>query len=413
MLAILSAPGSRGDVNPMVAIGKELRARGFDVVISLAEPYAEVAADAGLVPEPVIGRNEFDELLGRPEMWRPISGMRGILREVAGKFVPLHWDVIRRHHRPGKTVLVAHPLDFASRTHRDWDPTTPLASVHLAPSMLLDPYDPPRMSPWWFEVRRPAWAVAAAFWMAEHLLLHPCYREQLNSHRCSLGLAPIKRPLKSWWLSPDRIVLMYPDWFGAKNHSLDHRFVHAGFPLADHSSAGVELRVKQPIVFTCGTAHQHSESFFRDAVSVCERLDRNGVLLTSHAENLPSNLPDRVQALGYVPLGELLRQSAAIVHHGGIGTTSQGLAAGVPQLIRALAYDQFDNATRVEKLGVGRWLKHDRDLESLLQFLLADSATHERCSEIKLKLAGISGAERAADAIISLAKQPVQPKPAA
>ena len=406
MLAILSAPGSRGDVNPMVAIGKELRARGFDVVISLAEPYADVAADAGLVPEPVIGRSEFDELLARPEMWRPISGMRGILREVAGKFVPLHWDVIRRHHRPGATILVAHPLDFASRTHRDWDPTTPLASVHLAPSMLLDPNDPPRMSPWSFEVRRPAWAVAAAFWMAEHFLLHPCYREQLNSHRSSLGLAPVKRPLKSWWLSPDRIVLMYPDWFGGKPHSLDHRFVHAGFPLADHSRAGVELRVKHPIVFTCGTAHQHSNAFFRDAVTVCERLDRDGVLLTSHTENLPSHLPQRVQALDYVPLGELLRHSAAIVHHGGIGTTSQGFAAGVPQLIRALAYDQFDNATRVEKLGVGRWLKRDQDLEPLLQFLLTDPATHERCCEIKQKLAGILGAERAADAITSLAKQP-------
>ncbi len=404
MLAILSAPGSRGDVNPMVAIGKELRGRGFDVVISLAEPYAHLAADAGLLPEPVIAQGEFDKLLGRPEMWRPISGMRGILREVAGKLVPLHWDVIRRHHRPGKTILVAHPLDFASRTHRDWDPTTPLASVHLAPSMLLDPHDPPRMSPWRFELRRPAWAVATAFWIAEYVLLHPCYRKQLNSHRKTLGLAPVNRPLKSWWLSPDGVVLMYPDWFGSKTQRLDDRFMHAGFPLADLSNVDVELRVKHPIVFTCGTAHQHSESFFRDAVNVCERLDRDGVLLTSHAENLPRALPERVQALGYVPLGQLLRQSSAIVHHGGIGTTSQAFAAGVPQLIRPMAFDQFDNATRVENLGVGRWLKRDQNMESQLRFLLHDGIIRERCDETKRKLAGVSGAVRAADAIVTMAR---------
>jgi len=41
-LAILSAPGSRGDVNPMVAMGRELIGSGFDVAISVAEPYAKV-----------------------------------------------------------------------------------------------------------------------------------------------------------------------------------------------------------------------------------------------------------------------------------------------------------------------------------------------------------------------------------
>lgn len=395
----------------MVAIGKELRARGFDVVISLAQPYADVATDAGLIAEPVIARDEFDDLLRRPEMWRPVRGLRNILREVAAKFVPLHWDVIRRHHRPGQTVLVAHPLDFASRTHRDWDPTTPLASVHLAPSMLLDPHHPPRMSPWWFELRRPAWAVAAAFWIAEYALLHPCYRNQLNSHRRKLGLQPVGRPLQSWWLSPDRVVLMYPDWyraasFGGEAAVLDDRFVHAGFPLADHSDAPIELNVNQPIVFTCGTANQHSETFFRQAADVCERMDRDGVLLTSHRETVPRVLPARVQALGYVPLGKLLRQAAAIVHHGGIGTTSQAFAAGVAQLVRPLAYDQFDNADRVERLGAGRWLKRDQDMQAQLQHLLTDAATQQRCVQLQQQLASTCAPIQAADAIQSLLDRP-------
>ena len=52
--------------------------------------------------------------------------------------------------------------------------------------------------------------------------------------------------------------------------------------------------------------------------------------------------------LPYVPLRALLPRCAALVHHGGIGTTAEALRAGVPQVIVPLAYDQFDNAARVD-----------------------------------------------------------------
>ena len=47
---------------------------------------------------------------------------------------------------------------------------------------------------------------------------------------------------------------------------------------------------------------------------------------------------------------------AALVHHGGIGSSAQALAAGVPQLVMPMAYDQLDNATRLKRLKVGDWL---------------------------------------------------------
>jgi len=42
-----------------------------------------------------------------------------------------------------------------------------------------------------------------------------------------------------------------------------------------------------------------------------------------------------------------------VVHHGGIGTTARALAAGTPQLVLPLAWDQPDNAARVRRLGAG------------------------------------------------------------
>ena len=107
------------------------------------------------------------------------------------------------------------------------------------------------------------------------------------------------------------------------------------------------------------------------AVNACRELNRPGLLLSTFPENFPPDLPETVRPLSYVSFSQLLPHCSAIVHHGGIGTTSQALAAGIPQLIRPLAFDQFDNASRVEKLGRGRWLRSDRNLVNDLGAILA------------------------------------------
>jgi len=63
-----------------------------------------------------------------------------------------------------------------------------------------------------------------------------------------------------------------------------------------------------------------------------------------------------VLAVDYEPFSRLLPRTAAIVHHGGIGTLSQALAADVPQLVMPMAHDQPDNAHRLLGLGVARRL---------------------------------------------------------
>ncbi len=85
----------------------------------------------------------------------------------------------------------------------------------------------------------------------------------------------------------------------------------------------------------------------------------------------------------YVPFSQVLPRCAAIVHHGGIGTCAQGLAAGVPQLTMPLGFDQPDNTTRLWRLGVGRWVRphlfHGERLAAELAALLGDSRVAERC----------------------------------
>ena len=97
----------------------------------------------------------------------------------------------------------------------------------------------------------------------------------------------------------------------------------------------------------------HGQAFFAAAVDACRRLGRRGILLSRHTEHLPPSLPGTVMHAAYAPFSELLPRAAALVHHGGIGTTAQAMRAGVPQLLMPMSHDQPDNALRVEKFGVG------------------------------------------------------------
>jgi rhamnosyltransferase subunit B len=212
-LAILSAPGSRGDVNPMVAIGRALQSRGFDVVISLAQPYVPVAEAAGLTAVALISSERFDQLLGVPSVWRPVSGLRAVLQGAASEFLRPHFELITRLVRPGRTVLVSHPLDFASRIHRDLDPSTPLVDVFLAPAMVRSLQAPPRVSPWWIEPRKSAALLRIMYALADHLVLDRYLGTSINRLRREHGLAPVRRIMDRWWLSPDLVLGMYPDWF--------------------------------------------------------------------------------------------------------------------------------------------------------------------------------------------------------
>lgn len=396
--AVLSAPGSRGDVNPMLALGQGLRRAGFDVTIMLAEPYAPLAERSGLQPVPLVSRSQFDALVHNPHLWHPIGGPRVLLADLIPGTLEDHYRAIEAMPRLGPTVLVAHPLDIASRIFRDAHPEVPLVSIHLAPAILRTPGDPPRLTASRLEPRRSPSLVRLAYWMADRCLIDRWLTPPLNRFRSSLGLPPVDRPLDRWALSPDRAIGLYPDWYAPDASHWPSVFRTAGFPLHDGPASDDAPDVDQvlahfdapPIVFTPGTANVRAARFFEAAVEVCRRLRRPGLMLTGEPAQVPHARPGWVRVASYLPLGELLPRCAAIAHHGGIGTTSQALAAGVPQLICPMAFDQFDNGDRVGRLGCGRVLPMRRltvgRLQVELRTLLADATVADRSAEISRRV---------------------------
>ena len=109
------------------------------------------------------------------------------------------------------------------------------------------------------------------------------------------------------------------------------------------------------------------------ALAAAAALNQRALLITPYADQLPTPLPPHAHAVSYAPFDALLPRLAALVHHGGIGSTAEALRAGIPQLVVALAFDQFDNAARLATLGAGLAMKEtasDADLQDGLQALL-------------------------------------------
>jgi UDP:flavonoid glycosyltransferase YjiC (YdhE family) len=158
-----------------------------------------------------------------------------------------------------------------------------------------------------------------------------------------------------------------------------------------------------PVVFTPGTANIHGRAFFETAVSTCRRLQRRAILLTAFPEQIPRDLPSSIAYFPYVPLDQLLPRATAFVHHGGIGSTSQAMLAGIPQVLMPLAHDQFDNAQRIRSLGMGDWLPANRfsteRLSTILHRLLDAPNVLKNCQSIAQRLTPRDGLLRSADAI--------------
>ena len=128
---------------------------------------------------------------------------------------------------------------------------------------------------------------------------------------------------------------------------------------------------------------KHADQFFRDCIEACQLLGQRGILLTQHPEQLTAELPENIQHFAYLPFSKVLPRVLALVHHGGIGTTAQAIAAGIPQVIRPMAHDQPDTAARVEKLGIGATLSpkkfNSASLAEKLKILITSQAVLDRC----------------------------------
>ena len=359
---ILTPVGSSGDVHPFVAVGAALRARGHDVVVVTGEPFRAVIERAGLRTIVTHSTEEFDELSADPTLWHPRRGLKLVLRATASA-IRKDYDAIASVYEPGRSVLVGHTLGFATRLFEERH-GAPAATIQLAPSTLRTDYRQPAVTPGYDLAGAPRLMKRALWCMVDRIAIDPHVLPELNRFRRDLGLPRVSRVFASWIHSPQRVIGLFPDWFAPWQPDWPPQLRLTGFPLydeRDQHDASPDLEAflaagDPPVLFTPGSANRTAAPFFAAAADAAQRLGRRALLLTRYSAQLPAALPPNVRHESYVPFSLVLPRCAAIVHHGGIGTCAQGLAAGVPQVTMPLGFDQPDNTTRLWKLGVARWV---------------------------------------------------------
>jgi UDP:flavonoid glycosyltransferase YjiC (YdhE family) len=390
--------GSSGDVHPFVGLAGALEARGHHVTFVVCGYFRELVERAGLEYVELGTREEFLSALDHPDLWHPRRAFGHVFR-LAAQTLRRQYHLIAERSGAGEIVVLTSLLGCGARLAQE-KLGVPLVTVDCQPSCIWSACDPPVLPGIPLQEQTPRWLRSFIYRLGERFVIDPVACPELNRFRRELGLPPIQG-LTRWWHSPDATLCLFPEWFAAPQPDWPPNVRLAEFPLWDEAS----LRDPQPeveeflasgdapLVFTPGSANTQAQSFFRAAVEACRRLGRRGILLTRFFAQVPRALPAGVRHFDYVPLSRVLPRAAAIVHHGGIGTTAQALRAGIPQLIMPLAHDQPDNAARLRRLGVGDLVKpaafRGPRVAKALRRLLESAEVKTSCALVASRFRGV------------------------
>lgn len=410
MQVLLTPIGSLGDNLPFFGLGMELARRGHAVTVATSEPFADLVRRCGLAFVPTVTAEEYRAATGDPELFDARKGFAAVMHHV-GEYNRRLFEIVSARQAQGPLAVVAHTFDFASRVISERT-ALPVVRVHLQPAVVRSSHRVPVTRGEVDFSFLPRWLKRALWALVDRTMFDPALADVVNELRRRVDLPPVRRVFVSQIDSPLLTLAMFPEWFAPPQPDWPASLRLCGFPLFEVPGSDVPHEVERflaegprPVVFTPGSAMRFAHEFFAAAVAACAKLGRRAILLTRHPEQVPARLPDGIARFDYMPFNLGLARCAALVHHGGIGTTAAALAAGVPQVVVPFSHDQPDNANRVLPLGVGRRimpadLRADR-LARALDALLASEEVGERCRELAALCAANDGIGRACDLIES------------
>lgn len=233
-------------------------------------------------------------------------------------------------------------------------------------------------------------------------------RAQLNITRSGLGLEPARDDLASWE-SPELLLVTVPKWFDLAV-DFPANVVHAG-PLgvtrAPQAGSTPDGRPLLLLSFST-TVMQGQEDLIQrvcDAIAghAVEAILTLGPAVSAGAIRVPRN----IEASLYADHDQLLPRCAAVVTHGGLGTTLRALAHGKPLLLLPLGRDQQFNAGRVVELGAGICLPVEAspdDIASALVELLAQPQFREAAEGAAAAIASDRPDETASEVLLGFVR---------
>ena len=356
------AAGSRGDIQPCIVLGRGLQQAGFDILLAAPENFAGFVQEHGLSFHPLHG--DVQEIMagetgrqfmegGSTNPLRSIRAMRSMLEPVAMQMAEDALEACA-----GADALIS--LAVFATLAKSIAEIRRIPLIHLEPT----PVFPSRaFTAPGFPLQRDLGGLYNRF--SGHAMLRILwywYSPFVNKFRDCYGLSRFNAAsfYKILAAAPllgaysDKVIPRPPDW---------PQNIHiSGYLLLDSQAQWQPdddlirfLQAGDPPVYI-GFGSMSGRDPQRLAALVLEALAKSaqrGVLLTGWGGMRALSVPDEVYVLDSAPHGWLFPRMAAVVHHGGAGTTAEGLRAGVPAIILPFAVDQTFWGKRVAALGVG------------------------------------------------------------
>lgn len=408
---VLSTFGSFGDIHPYMAIALELTSRGHEVTIATMEFYREKILDAGLgfaaVRPNVPGPKEQNAALVERIM-DPRTGPKFLMEDLIFPSVREAYEDLLQASSDAD-LLVTHPAAPAGplvgyKTGMLW------ISTVLAPMSFFSHHDPP-VPPYWPWLNKLG-VLGPGFMKFFHGLMKGVFKaDKVTDLRDELSIPDYGNPVFEGQHSPTLALALFSELFGPHQPDWPQQARTTGFCFYDEHQQPMARELSDfldngpaPIVFTLGSsAVWVARDFFAESIEAAQTLKRRAVLLIGDERNRPDMLPEGMIAVDYAPYHSVFPRACAVVHHGGVGTTSHGLRGGTPTLIVPFAFDQPDNAEHARRLGTSRTL-YRKNYNSVsaareLQALVSDPSYAQRAYYVSERLKQENGPRCAADLI--------------
>ncbi|MFD1950852.1 glycosyltransferase [Sphingomonas arantia] len=419
---LLVTVGSLGDLHPFIAIGRALVAQGRQVLLAVPEDGVAKVRAAGLDAEPILlSYASICARLGLSEeavAARILADPNFVIDEVL--MPDLRSSTARLDRLAADADVIAGSIfafcaEIVAEKRR-----LPLAAVVLQPMSLFSAWQPP-VTPRFGMMRKSPRSRVGRSWNRACLamvrtVLRRRYGTRIDAVRAEHGLgASTGVPMLDHGAAVRAVLCCWSDTLGKLPPDAPDSAALVGFPFFDSESGGDDALPPEldaflhdgdrPLVFTLGSvAVGAAGGFYEQAAAVSRTLGRRALLLTG--QEGPPRRDDACLWMGYAPHSAVFPHAAAVIHHGGIGTTGQAVRAGRPQLVVPHFGDQYDNAVRVETAGLGLSLTRaqfatPRALAAISR-LLSDGDIGRAAELAARSIAGDDGAAEAARRIAAL-----------
>ena len=419
MKIVIMTVGGRGDVAPFTGLGLRLRAAGHDVALATEESFAELIRATGLEYRHLPGDTRALLASEAGQRWQT-GGARGSRRAVRAS-LEVTAEMLRGLGR--SVVAAADGADVLLLQRAVGVYGFETAHAMGIPSMSLDLF--PTVPTAEFA---PLGAGRRTLgpWLNRNItrLLAPVLGRPMNGplhelqHRLGLRSASAAHVRHAMWDDPDhRILCGWSDVVAPRPHDWRAGVDVVGYwwparpegwtppaVLTDFLGAG-----PPPVFVGFGSMGVGQSGRLGTTILAALRRAKVRAVVQAGWAGIEGE-GDEVLAIGDVPHDWLFPRMAAVVHHGGAGTTGAGIRAGVPSIVTPVLADQPYWARRVASLGVGPVstpfpeLTPER-LGDLIRQAVEEAAYRDRAQEIAAQVGAEDGAARVVEALERLQRR--------